>query len=243
MLTLDQRDRVVDGVDAVEWRKAPGTEAAVAPKHRQLRPPIGRQRHRRGLGAFQNLRRQSFVGNDGNIDVAVAGAESAMGQAADQVDAEQLGTERLLPERHHPAREIGRDRCSVGGARHRLKTQRLAVDPRHRDTHQQQPDGVINDLLDRDRERDRRHHVIDQVGRDHGEAGDGDAKAQALRQPRLVLLALVVDPGEGRAEQRLRQDHPVHQSVGLLRLSHAGGRRIVGRRAARHGRRSSAPRP
>src|SRR4051812_16752850 len=81
---------------------------------------------------------------------------------------------------------------------------RSAIDPGEHDAHQHNADGVIADLLERQRKRHRRHHVINQISRDHGQEGDSDAEADALCQPRLVLFTLKVNPSKGDAEECLR---------------------------------------
>src|SRR5687767_4439187 len=60
---------------------------------------------------------------------------------------------------------------------------RLPVQPRHHDAHQHDPHRVEHDLLEGNEQWNRRDHVINEVHRNDGKTCDGDAVADALRQP------------------------------------------------------------
>src|SRR5258706_11022120 len=87
---------MIEIVDAIQRRKSAETEVPVCPKHGKLRSPIGRQRCRLASNAVKHPRAQARLCNQSDIDVAVARAESAMGEATHEINSEQFVSELSL---------------------------------------------------------------------------------------------------------------------------------------------------
>src|SRR5712692_6970872 len=98
--------------------------------------------------------------------------------------------------------------------------QALAVDPSEHDAHEDDRGDVEARLLEHEPARERHHDVMDEIDRDGRQHRDGDAVADALRQPRLSFLALEVDPGEADGGQQLRQQHQRELAPDLRHRSH-----------------------
>jgi uncharacterized protein involved in response to NO len=119
---LDHRHRVIDQIDAVERRKAPGGEVLIRPENRQFRRKLRRLRFCRFAHRGQFLGRERIGDHRRHVDVAVARAEAAMGEAADAIDAEKARAEAIAPRRRNAADEFaGRDRGALVCLRYRQR--------------------------------------------------------------------------------------------------------------------------
>src|SRR5712692_9897316 len=114
---------MIEIVDAIQRRKSAEAEVPVGPKHRELRSPVGRQSCRAASYTIERARGQSPLGDQSDIDVAVASAETAMGKAANEIGAEKFGPERRLPQSDNATGKIHRGRSGgsfSGLVRHSL---------------------------------------------------------------------------------------------------------------------------
>src|SRR4029077_12838683 len=107
-LALHQHDRVIEIIDAIQRRKSAERKVTIGPEHRNLGPPIYRQRDSLASQAIVCLWGQSRRRDERDIEVAIAPVEAGMGRAADDVSAEQLSPECLLPVRDKTAGKIYR---------------------------------------------------------------------------------------------------------------------------------------
>jgi hypothetical protein len=107
-LALHQYDRVIEIIDAIQWRKSADRKVTIGPEHRNLGFPICRQRNGLASQATVCLWGQSRRRDERDIEVAIPPTEPGMSHATDEVRAEQLGPECLLPARDKTAGKIYR---------------------------------------------------------------------------------------------------------------------------------------
>src|SRR5262245_22668649 len=105
-----------------------------------------------------------------------------------------------------------------------LFPQKSAVDPRQHDAHEHHADGVVDDLLDHEIERERHDGIVDEIERKHRQHGNGHAVADALGEPRLLLLALEVDPAEAERDAEMGEQHVRHLRLHVGRRAHQVGK-------------------
>lgn len=90
---LDQSDAVIEVIDTIERRETSDGARAIAPEDGELRRVGVRHRVCQLAEAREFIGRKPVLGENQKINVAVAGAEAAMGETPDEMHAEEAWAE------------------------------------------------------------------------------------------------------------------------------------------------------